>query len=83
MGARQISGWNDEAASFYLATAAQVLPKPIPFEDLTRVSAERPLAPGMLRGYALVYLPELLMPWYEQGVHTWTELRATFPTNAA
>jgi hypothetical protein len=77
------SKWDDEVASFYAATAGQVLANPIPFQDLTLVSEGRALAAGMTRGYAMVFLPESLVPWYEKGVETWSALGAMLPKNAA
>ena len=77
------SQWDDEVTSFYAVTAGQVLANPIPFQDLTLVSESRALTPGMTRGYAMVFLPESLVPWYEKGVETWSALGAMLPKNAA
>ena len=63
--------WNDDVRSFYVVTAARELPAPIPFQDLTLVSENRPLDPGMVRGYATVFMPGPMATWYDAAVRTW------------
>jgi len=68
------SPWGNRSTTFYVVTGGHKLAKPIPFEHLTLASEERPLSPGMLRGYAGIYLPDSLLPWYQSAGETWEGL---------
>ncbi len=67
---------DDKARTFYAVTAGYQLPSPIPFHSLTLASEGRALDPGMVRGYAMVLLPDVLSTWYERAVQAWDKLEA-------
>jgi hypothetical protein len=64
----------DQATTFYVVAAGYTLPTPLPFETLTLASEGRALAPGMVRGYARVVLPDSLLPWYQRATAIWDGL---------
>jgi len=76
------SKWGDRTTTLYVVTGGHKLPTPVPFQSLTLVSEGRPLTPGMLRGYATVFLPDSLVSWYQTAIAAWDRLGAPQPARA-
>jgi hypothetical protein len=57
-------GPDEESKNQYVVTAGSPLTQPIPLETLRLASGRGNLSPNLQQAFALIELPETLLPWY-------------------